>query len=125
VGTIAPFWDDLQTVLNLTPASDMYWKRFEANEDPVTPAPHWVFQWHRFRYYNTSPADDFNFQVKLFESGAIEYHYAAMTSGTAQNYGNGNSATVWLENPAGTQAAFVSINQPLVQPNSAYRFTPR
>jgi hypothetical protein len=124
-GKLAIFWDDLQTTVALTPPSEMFWKRFEPNEDPTTPARHWVFQWARVRHYNTSPADDLNFEIKLFEDGSIEYHYATMTSGTSLNYANGNSATVWLEKPDGTQALVLSINQPVVQPNTAFRFVPR
>ena len=79
VGSLAPFWDDLQTSVG---TSEVYWKHVAAGEDPATPAAHWVFQWAHVRHYGTSPADDLNFQVKLFESGVIEYHYGAMTSGT-------------------------------------------
>lgn len=126
LGTIAPYWDDLQTVLGLTPACDLYWKRFAANEDPVTPAQHWVFMWNHFRHYSSSTtgADDLNFEVKLFENGVVEYHYGTMTSGTSSNYGDGNSATVWLEDPTGNFALPVSINQAVVAPNTAWRFSP-
>ncbi len=120
VGVIAPFWDDLQTVIG-SPC-DMYWKRFAANEDPVTTAPHWVFMWHHFRHFVTSPADDLNFEVKIFEDGTIEYHYGTMTSGTSSNFANGNSATVWLEEPTGNRAFPLSINQAVVAPNTAWRF---
>lgn len=123
-GTLAIFWDDLQTVTGLTPASDLYWKYFAPNEDPLTPESHWVFQWKSVRHYGTSPVDNLNFEVMLFETGVIEYHYGAMTSGTTSLYANGNSASVFLENPAGTAALTQSLNQPTVQPNSAIRFTP-
>jgi hypothetical protein len=125
LGTVAPFWDDLETRPTTVTGSNVYWQRFAAGEDPVTPDAHWVFQWHRATYFSTTTPDDLNFQVKLFENGTIEYHYAAMTSGSADNYALGGGATVWLENPAGTQALVRSLNQPVVQPNSAYRFSPR
>lgn len=120
LGTVAPFWDDLVSTAGTT--SDIYWKRFAAGEDPVTTAPHWVVMWHHF---GRATADDLNFEVKLFEDGAIEYHYAAMTSGTSSNYGNGNSATVWLEEPTGNYALPISITDPLVAPNTAWRFLPQ
>jgi PhoPQ-activated pathogenicity-related protein len=47
-----------------------------------------------------------------------------MVSGTTDNFGTGSSATVWLENLPGTVALVRSINQPVVQPNTAVRFTP-
>ena len=124
-GKVAPFWDDAQTSINLNPPCEMYWKRFAANEDPATPAAHWVFQWAHMRHYATSPADDLNYEVKIFEDGTIEYHYGEMISGTSSNYANGNSATVWLEKPDGTQALVVSINSPSIRPHTAYRFVPR
>lgn len=122
---LAPFWDDLQTTLGLTPASDLYWKRMAANEDPLRPEPHWIFQWHRLRHTGTSPADDLSFEVKLFEDGVVEYHYGAMVSGTSTNYANGNSATVWLESPDAGAALTVSVNTASVVPFSAIRFIPQ
>jgi len=29
--------------------------------------------------------DDLNFQIKLFDSGVIEFHYATMSSGSGSN----------------------------------------
>ena len=121
-GPVAVFWDDLDGLL---PESEMYWKHFAANEDPATPQQHWVFQWKAFSYWLSFPSDNLNFEAKLFESGVIEYHYGSMVSGTSANAARGSSATVWLENPAGTQALVSSINQALVRPNTALRFVPR
>ncbi|MDP1823566.1 MAG: hypothetical protein Q8L48_09995 [Archangium sp.] len=121
-GSVAVFWDDLDSP---NPDSEMYWKHFAANEDPATPQQHWVFQWKAFSYWLTSPADNMNFELKLFESGVIEYHYGSMVSGSTSNYAAGTSATAWLENPAGTQALVISINQQLIRPNTAFRFVPR
>lgn len=122
-GSVAVFWDDLDALL---PNSEMYWKEFAPGEDPLTPARHWVFQWKAFSYWISNPSDNLNFEAKLFENGVVEYHYGALISGTSSNYGNGNSATAWLENPAGTQALVISINQAnVIGPNTAYRFVPR
>lgn len=131
LGRIAPFWDDLQTTANASPASELYWKRVEPNEDPLTPARHWIFQWAHVRHYGTSPVDDLNFEVKLFEDGTIEYHYGEMRSGTSDAYATGNSATIWLATPAGTQALTLNIMTSTVtfpapiRPHTAYRFIPR
>jgi hypothetical protein len=116
VGTLAPFWDDLSIS-----AGAVYYKRIAAAADPNNPAPHWIVQW---KASHLSAGDNLNFQVKLFDSGLVEYHYAAMTSGSTSNYGNGNSATVWAENAAGTAAVPFSVNQASITPNMALRFAP-
>ncbi len=122
-GTISPNWDDLNGTLSA--GHNIFARRFEAGADAGNPAAHWVIQWHHFFHFSTSPNDDLNFQVKLFDDGTIEFHYADMVSGTALNYANGNSSTVWLEHPAGTSALPVGVNQPVLTPHSAYRFTPK
>ena len=124
-GVLAPFWDDLQTTPGLTPESDLYWKRMNAGEDPQRPEPHWIFQWHRVRHYNTSPADDLSFQLKLFEDGTVEYHYGELRSSTSNNYATGNSATVWLERADAGTALTLSVNTPDVKPHTAWRFIPQ
>ncbi|MBM4780590.1 MAG: lamin tail domain-containing protein [Archangiaceae bacterium] len=121
-GVIAPFWDDLR-FLTSRPGSTLLSQRFAAGDDPNEPRAHWIIQWNRAeRFLNN---DDFTFQVKLFDSGDIEYHYATMTSATTDNYGNGNSATIWLEAPEATpaRALVFSINRPTITSNMAIRFT--
>lgn len=114
-GVIAPFWDDLE----VTSVGGLFWKFVP------TPEAHWIFQWHHVRHLNTQPADDLNFEVKLFENGAIEYHYAEMRSGTYAGYGEGRSATVWLERGDAGIALVESINAPLIRSRTALRFTPQ
>ncbi len=118
-GTLAIFWDDLDAV---AANGAIYQRRVGAGVDPANPLPHWIIQWSHYSYWISS--DDLNFQVKLFDSGIIEYHYAAMTSGSSSNYGTGVGATVWLEKTGGGSALVSSINQPKVAPNTALRFTP-
>ena len=79
-------------------------------------------QWSHFTHFFGT--DDLSFEVKLFDDGTLEFHYAAMTSGGTTNYGNGNSATVWIAKPDGQSAMPISINQPNVAPYTAWRFTP-
>lgn len=119
-GTLAVFWDDLDSTA--AAGSAVYSKRIAANEDPANPGAHWLVQWHRYEHFFA--ADNLNFQVKLFDTGVIEYHYDVMMSGSASNYANGNSATVWIENFAGNTALVSSVNKPVVLPSSAIRFTP-
>lgn len=118
-GAVAAFFDDMDADLA---NANMYARRVAAGIDPANPGAHWIFQWAHWTHWNAG--DDLNFQIKLFDTGVIEFHYASMTSGNSSNYANGNSATVWLENPTGSVAMVSSVNQPVVLPNSAIRFTP-
>lgn len=117
LGTIAPFWDDLRFISRT--GEGLFYRRMAAGDDPQNPLPHWIVEWKNIEHYNSG--DDLSFQVKFFDSGVIEYHYATMTPGST-NYANGSSATVWLENLAGTAAQPFSINQPNITPNSGVRF---
>lgn len=112
-GTIAPFWDDLADNPTVS-TSNIYAARLPG----VT-----IFEWYRVE--QLGDGDDMTFQVKLFDNGVIEFHYATMVSGSSSNWANGNGATRWIENPDGTQAMAISVNQPTVLPNTAFRFTPR
>ncbi len=121
-GVIAPFWDDLR-FLATRAGSGLLLQRFDANADVTEPRPHWIVQWNRIEGYVQN--DDMTFQVKLFDNGDLEYHYATMINGSTANRATGNSATVWLEEniAAPTRALVSSINQPAIRPNSALRFT--
>ncbi len=125
VGIIAPLWDDLDK--NDFPDSNVYVRRFEAGQDPSTPRPHVVVQWHNYSRYDFDAVDldALDFEVKLFDDGVIEIHYGQMTSGNAENRGDGNQATVWIERTTGTQALFLGRQEAFIQSNTAYRFTPR
>lgn len=112
-GTIAPFWDDLGDNASV-PTSNVYWTRRAG----VT-----IVEWYRVEQLGDN--DDMSFEVKLFDNGIIEFHYGTMISGSTSNWANGNGATRWIENPAGTAALAISVNEPTVQPNTAFRFTPR
>ncbi len=118
-GILAPYWTDLD---HDNPGANIFAKRMAAGADPVTPAAHWIIQWHKTTHFASS-TDNLNFQVKLFDDGAMEIHYGTLTS-TIATYANGADATVWLEEPTGKTAKVISVEQPLIAPNSAYRFTP-
>ncbi|MHB8879438.1 MAG: lamin tail domain-containing protein, partial [Myxococcaceae bacterium] len=120
-GAVAPFWDDLDfgTAAN----TNAYVQHVPTNSDPTNPGAHWIVQWHQFTHY--SAGDDLNFQVKLFDNGTLEFHFATMTSGTSSNYASGYSATTWIEKPTGASAMVLNVNTAGgIQPNTAYRFTP-
>ena len=121
-GVIAPFWDDLRFLSTRT-GSALLAQRFNAGADMNEPLAHWIVQWNRTEHFLES--DDLTFQVKLFDNGNIEYHYATMASGSSLNFANGNDATVWLEadgaSPA--RALVFSVNRPSITSNMAIRFT--
>lgn len=121
-GVIAPFWDDLR-FLSTRSGSALLVQRFAASEDPNEARPHWVIQWNKIEAYLTG--DELTFEVKLFDTGDIEYHYATMMSATTANRANGNSATVWLESPeaAPARALVYSVNRAAITSNMAIRFT--
>ena len=121
-GVIAPFWDDLRFLSTRT-GSALLVQRCAANEDPHEVRPHWVIQWNKIEAYLAT--DDLSFEVKLFDTGDIEYHYGTMMSGSTANRGNGNSATVWLESPeaAPARALVFSVNRAAITSNMAIRFT--
>jgi hypothetical protein len=124
-GTVAPFFDDMQD--RGPGASNLFVKRMEPGEDGLALVGHWIVQWHNMRHYSPgTTAESLNYEVKLFDDGVIEFHYGAMvTAAPASTFADGQSATVWLERPNGTAALALSINQPVVQPFSAYRFIPK
>ncbi|MCU0701095.1 MAG: lamin tail domain-containing protein [Myxococcaceae bacterium] len=122
-GTIAVFWDDLW-FLSTRPGSALLFQRFAPNEDPMEPRGHWIIQWNKVAVFATT-VDDLTFQVKIFDSGDLEYHYATMMSGSTANRGDGNSATIWLEQnvPQAPRALVFSVNRPSIRSNTAIRFT--
>ncbi len=122
---IAAFADDLNYNSSI-PGSQVYWKRVGANVDPAAAAPHWIFQWHHYTHYSCS--DDLNFQIKLFDDGKSEIHFARMASSACSTqYGSGVSSVTWVENATGTQALVINANSltPGISPNSAFRISPR
>jgi hypothetical protein len=119
---IAPFGDDLE---GYWLDSEIYTQRIAAGEDALTPAAHWIIQWEHWSHYLAG--DNMNFQLKLFDDGTIEVHFADMVSASSGQYASGVSAVTWLENPAGTQALVVNNNSavPGITPHTAFRFVPR
>ena len=126
---VAPFGSDL---IGKWPDSGLYYQRVGANVDPAAASPHWIIQWHHFSHWATfdlypTEGDELDFQVKLFDDGVIEFHYARMASGSSARLAAGLRSVTWLENPAGTQALVINSHSytPGISPNSAFRFTPR
>jgi hypothetical protein len=120
IGAIAPFWDDLQYNTDAGAAtSNIFSSRQGGN--------HQVVQWHRAAFTASgNTTAELDFEAKLFDNGVIEFHYGPMVDGyTTPGLAQGSSATVWIEAPDGGAALPVSINQAVISPNTAYRFTPK
>lgn len=117
VGVIAPFWDDLASNTPLTSAVSNIYAARSGN--------HHVVQWKKVAVLSDRNCQ-LDFEAKLFDNGVIEFHYGSMID-TASTAGRaaGSSATLWIEAPDGGSALPISINQPNLVPNTAYRFTPK
>lgn len=104
----------------------LYTQRVGQGVDPFAAAPHWIIQWHKWSHWSDS-SGEINFQVKLFDDGAIELHYGNMISSGSLRYGAGYSSATWLENPTGTQALVINYRSvtPGIASNTSYRFYPR
>jgi hypothetical protein len=109
--------------------SNLFFRRIGANEDPAAAAPHWIVQWHHVSAVTPTLTlrDDLSFQVKLFDDGVIEYHYAQLNSGSGVQHGSGLKSVTWLEAPGGTSALVHNAysSSPGLAPRTAIRFTPR
>ncbi|MBL8950630.1 MAG: lamin tail domain-containing protein, partial [Myxococcaceae bacterium] len=124
LGTIAVFWDDWEK--GVSPTSGVYWQQRDPDATPATGDEYTIVSWEGWKPYTFGAAYDgesYNFQVKLFANGDIEYHFGAMTGVEPMRLGG--SATTWLETPNGRSAFAVNVNDdtPGIAPNSAYRFT--
>ncbi|MEM6325477.1 MAG: nidogen-like domain-containing protein [Bacteroidota bacterium] len=99
-GVIAPFWDDLDPSSGGTIYSG------------TLPDGRFVIQWEEVVRFNTSAP--LTFQALLSSDGTIEFQYETM-SGTL------TSATVGVENDAGTEGIEVAFNEAYVTSNKAVR----
>ncbi len=115
-GTVAPFWD----ALTRPTAGAMYVLRRAGAT---------IISWQGYAI-SGGTGSLLNFQVKLLDDGAIEFHYGELlpstsTSSTYVDRHSGVSATTWLERPDGTAALPININTAGgILPFTGYRFTP-
>lgn len=118
-GVVAPFWDII--VRN----SGQYGNGAALMERLSDRS---IITWKDFRI-SSDYSSHLSFQVHLFDSGAIEFHYGSLeTTNTSATYiprPRGSSATIWLEHPNGTYAVPFSVNQLRVTSfMDGVRFTP-
>ena len=107
---IYPFWDDL--VLRADSAV-----RTEATG--TAPNRRFVVEWDNVGHYGSSSAR-LSVSAVLHESGRIDFTYANLN--TAREYGN--SATVGIENVAGSAALTYSFNEAKLANGKRITFTP-
>lgn len=100
---IAPFWDDLDG----TNGGNVYYK-VDGNR--------LIIQYNNWPRYSTT-GSALTFQVVLHSNGRIMFYYKTMTSSTM------NSATVGIENGAGTVGLQVAYNAVYVKNNHAVKFS--
>jgi hypothetical protein len=113
---LAPFWMDL-TIGSV--GSQVYAAHLPAS---ATTPGRWIIEYF---HVHGPYVEDLNFEAKLFDDGAIEFHYADMTSPSASTHLNdGNDALIWLCAPDFSSAIPIGLHQPVIRPHTAYRFTP-
>lgn len=111
---IAPFWDDL----NPEPGGAVY-----VLAEGVAPLRRTTIAWEGVRH--AGGTGDVSFQVTLYESGGdIVFRYLDTVTGDAA-YDRGASATIGVEDVAGTDATLYSFDQALISNLDALRFSTR
>ena len=114
-GLVAPFWDDLVPIDDLT-------TEVRAAALGAGAQRRFTVEWRAWQLLGTTSS--LTFQAKLFESGAVEFHYCAMTPAVAAVLGA--SATIGVERPDGTTGVQVAYNRlNAVDPANAFRLVPR
>jgi len=114
-GTIAIFWDDIDKKTSSVDGS-VYTEQKTGYR---------IIQWHHYgKWSSAGTFDDLNFEIKLFDTGVIEFHYAKMQNGGLVETSDGSGATIWIERSDGSSALPISINQSMPRENTAWRFTP-
>ena len=104
---VYPFWDDLFVDASAQVLTADLGDRF-------------VIEWRNIRAFGTT-APRWDFEAVLYlETGEILFQYR----GLAEPREQGNSATVGIENAAGTDALQYSFNQPVLSDAVAIRFIP-
>ncbi len=102
---IAPFWDDL----SLTAGGSIY------SQDL---GDHQIIQWDGVGFFADAGAS-MTFQVKLFDGGAIEFHYGTLAD-SGSGLANGSSATTGIQTATGSVGLQISCNSPSVGSNTAW-----
>ncbi|GAB2936313.1 PQQ-dependent sugar dehydrogenase [Micromonospora polyrhachis] len=108
---IHPFWDDLVVRADSSIRTALV---------GAAPDRRFVVEWRNIGLYGSSSAR-ITFSVVIAESGQITFHYADLNTKGREK---GDSATVGIEDPTGTDATQYSVNQPVLVNGRAVVFTP-
>ena len=103
---IAPWWDDLSTQYNTSYTYVKYQVKGTA------PARYLVVHWRVEHYMNrnSSPLATLQFMAKLYETGKIVFSYYDTDCDLTDTVDNAKSATIGIQNPAGTQTVRYCYN---------------
>ena len=104
---VAPWWDDLSTVYNTT----YTYVKYEVKG--TAPGRRLIVHWRTEHWDNrdSSPLATVQFQAKLFETtGRIVFVYYDTGVGLPDTVDNAKSATIGIQNPAGTQTVRYGYN---------------
>ena len=110
---VAPYWDDLNVDFQ---------SRIETFSGGVSPNRFFGIEWDNVRIVATG--QQVRFEAVLFENGRIVFNYLNLTPSEQLITKRGTSATVGIENHAGTAAVQRSFNQPYLDGNFAIEFVP-
>lgn len=109
---LCPFWDDLVVRYDST---------VRMGVTGTAPNRWLVVEWRNIGLYGSTSAR-ITFSVAISEVGEIRYHYADLASTKTRE--RGDSATVGLEDAAGTGAVTYSVNQPSLVNGTSIVFRP-
>jgi glucose/arabinose dehydrogenase len=108
---VYPFWDDLVVRADSSIRTALV---------GTAPDRRFVVEWRNIGLYGSTSAR-VTFEAIISESGQITFNYADLSTSGREL---GNSATVGIENAAGTIALQYSVNQPVLANGRAIVFTP-
>lgn len=114
----APFWDDLRNVSTTVVRSATF---------GTAPNRHFTVEWFDSTLPSTGNIERLRFQAQFYETTNVtEFHYCSIVPGSiTDGRANGNSATIGIEDSAGTAGVQASFNRPnSAVTGGAVRFTP-
>jgi len=112
--TIYPFWDDLYVDTgSAVPSPGVFTASLG-----VTPNRQFVIEWRNVRFFDYGGRIDFD--VILNENGDIQTMYRNIAAGDGREMGN--SATIGIENAAGTDALQYAFNEGVLSDGEAIRY---
>ncbi|NUT34679.1 MAG: PKD domain-containing protein [Hamadaea sp.] len=106
-----PFWDDLI----VDGSSGIY-----TSSSGLAPNRQFTVEWRNVRFYEDS-SSRVSFKIVLHENGTVVYGYTDIGTSSVEK---GSSATIGIENSAGTVALQYSLNTAKLVNNRTITFTP-